>query len=36
MSKVVNLEQVTSWKRVLKAARRTIGKNPLDKDPSDS
>ena len=36
MSKVVNLEQVTSWKRVLKAARRTIGKSPLDKDPSDS
>jgi hypothetical protein len=33
---IINLEQVTSWKRVLNAARRTIGKNPIDKEPSDS
>lgn len=33
---IVNLEQITSWKRVLNAARRTIGKNPIDKEPSDS
>lgn len=36
MSKVVRMEQTTSWKRVLSAARRTIGKKPLDKEPSDS
>lgn len=36
MSIVKRLEQVTSWKRVLNAARRTIGKNPIDKEPSDS
>lgn len=36
MSKIVQLVQVTSWKRVLNAARRTIGKEPLDKEPSDS
>lgn len=36
MSKVVRLEQVTSWKRVLNAARRTIGKAPIDKEPSNS
>ena len=36
MSKINRLEQVTSWKRVLNAARRTIGKEPLDKEPSDS
>lgn len=36
MSKVVRLEQVGGWKRVLNAARRTIGKHPLDKEPSDS
>lgn len=29
-------EQVTSWKRVLNAARRTIGKEHIDKEPSDS
>lgn len=34
MSKIVRLVQVTSWKRVLNAARRTRGKNPLDKEPS--
>ena len=36
MSEVVRLQQVTSWKRVLNAARRTIGKDPLDKEPSNS
>lgn len=36
MSKIKRLELVTTWKRVLNAARRTIGKNPLDKEPSDS
>ena len=36
MSKITNLEQVTSWKRVLNAARRTIGKEQLNKEPSDS
>ena len=27
---------MSSWKRVLNAARRTIGKKPLDKEPSNS
>lgn len=36
MSEVIRLEQVGGWKRVLNAARRTIGKRPLDKEPSDS
>lgn len=36
MSFIKRLEQVTSWKRVLNAARRTIGKAPLDKEPSNS
>lgn len=36
MSEVKRIEQVTSWKRVLNAARRTIGKQPLDKEPTDS
>ena len=36
MSFIKRLEQVTSWKRVLNAARRTIGKDALDKEPSDS
>jgi hypothetical protein len=36
MSKINHIEQITSWKRVLNAARRTIGKNALDKEPSDS
>ena len=36
MSQITNLDQVTSWKRVLNAARRTIGKNQLNKEPSDS
>ena len=35
MSFVDHLECVTSWKRVLNAARRTVGKNPIDKNPSD-
>ena len=30
------MEKVSSWKRVLNAARRTIGKKVLDKEPSDS
>lgn len=36
MSEIVRLDQVTSWKRALNAARRTIGKAPLAKDPSKS
>ena len=36
MSKIKRLEQVTSWSRVLNAARRTIGKESLNKEPSDS
>ena len=36
MSQVVRMEKVTLWKRALNAARRTIGKEPLDKEPSDS
>lgn len=36
MSKLKTLIQVTSWKRVLNAARRTVGKSPLDKEPSSS
>lgn len=36
MSFIKRLEQITSWKRVLNAARRTIGKEPLDKEPTDS
>lgn len=35
MSKISRLEQVTSWRRVLNAARRTIGRKPIEKDPSD-
>ena len=36
MSEVIRMEQVGGWKRVLNAARRTIGKKPLEKEPSDS
>jgi hypothetical protein len=36
MSEIVRLDQVTSWKRALNAARRTIGKTPLAKEPSKS
>lgn len=32
----VDIEQDTTWKRALNAARRTVGKEPLDKEPSDS
>ena len=31
----VTVTQETSWKRALNAARRTVGKEPLDKEPSD-
>lgn len=31
----VTVERVTSWKRALNAARETVGKPPLDKEPSD-
>ena len=31
MSKIVRVEQVTLWNRVLNAAIRTIGKEPLTK-----
>lgn len=36
MSKITRLERATLWKRALNAARRTVGKSPLNKDPSDS
>ena len=36
MTKVVRIASVTSWKRALNAARRTVGKKPLCKEPSDS
>lgn len=36
MSYIKRLDQITSWKRVLNAARRTIGKESLDKEPSNS
>lgn len=32
----VTVTQETSWKRALNAARRTIGKEPLDKEPSNT
>ena len=35
MSEINRMEQVTTRKRVLNAARRTIGRKPIDKDPSD-
>lgn len=35
MSRIVRIVQVTSWERVLNAARRTVGKKPLHKEPSD-
>lgn len=35
-TKISWINQITSWKRVMNAARRTIGKKPLDKEPSDS
>lgn len=36
MSRVKKLIRVTSWRRVLNAARRTVGKSPLNKEPSYS
>lgn len=35
MSKISRMENATMWQRVLNAARRTIGKKPLDKEPSN-
>lgn len=35
MSKISRMEHATVWQRVLNAARRTIGKKPLDKEPSN-
>lgn len=32
---MIKCEIATSWKRALKAARRTVGKEPIDKEPSD-
>ena len=32
----VTVTQETPWKRALNAARRTIGKEPIDKEPSDN
>ena len=34
--KVIRLDVVGGWKRVLNAARRTVGKKPIDKEPSDN
>lgn len=34
--KVVGMQRVTEWKRALNAARKTVGKNPIDKQPSKS
>lgn len=36
MIRVARLDEVTSWKRALNAARRTVGKPAVDKEPSDS
>lgn len=35
-TKVTRMERATSWNRALNAARRTVGKKVLDKEPSDS
>lgn len=35
-TKVTRAEFATTWKRALNAARRTVGKKPLDKEPSKS
>ena len=35
MSRIIRFEQISFWKRALNAARRTVGKNPLNKDPSN-
>lgn len=34
--KITRMEQITTWQRVLNAARRTIGRKTLKKEPSDS
>lgn len=34
--KITRMEQITTWQRVLNAARRTIGRKPLEKEPTDS
>lgn len=34
--KIKSFNRVTTWNRVLNAARRTVGKEPLAKEPSDS
>lgn len=36
MSNINRLEQITTWQRVLNAARRTIGRQPIEKEPTDS
>lgn len=36
MSEIIRMERATLWKRALNAARRTIGKEPLNKEPSKS
>jgi len=33
---LTRLENIGSWTRALNKARRTIGKNPIDKEPTDS
>lgn len=35
MKPKITITQVTPWKRALNAARKTVGKQPLDKEPSD-
>lgn len=35
MSEINRIEQITTWQRVLNAARRTVGKNPITKEPSN-
>lgn len=36
MVSITKVFQVTTWKRALRAARRTVGKADLDKEPSDT
>lgn len=36
MTKVIRVAAVTPWKRALNAARRTVGKPAIEKEPSDS
>lgn len=36
MSEIIRMKRATLWKRALNAARRTIGKEPLNKEPSKS